>query len=90
MYDAACLWQARSSFDVVYMLGYGSSGLCWLPRIWGKQVWINMDGLEWARAKNGMIAQWYFRCTEAIAMRAPNRIIADAAAIKANLVVTLP
>jgi len=37
-YDAACLWQARFSFDVVYMLGYGSSALCWLPRLWGAQT----------------------------------------------------
>jgi glycosyltransferase involved in cell wall biosynthesis len=84
-YDAACLWQARCSFDVVYMLGYGSSALCWLPRIWGKQVWINMDGLEWSRGKWGPIARRYLRWAEAIAMRTPDRIIADAAAIKANL-----
>src|SRR5579863_5122629 len=31
-FDAASLWHARSNFDVVYMLGYGSSMLCWLPR----------------------------------------------------------
>jgi len=85
VYDAACLWQARSSFDVIYMLGYGSSALCWLPRIWGSQVWINMDGLEWARAKWSSIARWYLRLSEAIAMVTPNRIIADASAIKANL-----
>ena len=85
VYDAACLWDARSSFDVIYMLGYGSSALCWLPRIWGKQVWINMDGLEWARGKWGPMARWYLRWAEAIAMWTPNRIIADAAAIKANL-----
>jgi glycosyltransferase involved in cell wall biosynthesis len=84
-YDASCLWQARSSFDVVYMLGYGSSALCWLPRVWGEQVWINMDGLEWSRAKWGPIARRYLRWAEAIAMRTPDRIIADAAAIKANL-----
>jgi glycosyltransferase involved in cell wall biosynthesis len=85
VYDATCLWQARSSFDVIYMLGYGSSALCWLPRVWGKQVWINMDGLEWSRAKWGPIARWYLRWAEAIAMRTPDRIIADAAAIQANL-----
>lgn len=85
VYDAACLWQARSSFDVIYMLGYGSSALCWLPRIWGGQVWINMDGLEWARGKWGPFARWYLRRAEAIAAWTPNRIIADAAAIKANL-----
>jgi glycosyltransferase involved in cell wall biosynthesis len=85
LYDAACLWQARSSFDVIYMLGYGSSTLCWLPRIWGSQVWINMDGLEWARGKWNSIGRWYLRWAEAIAMWTPDRIIADAAAIKANL-----
>jgi glycosyltransferase involved in cell wall biosynthesis len=84
-YDARCLWQARSAFDVIYMLGYGSSALCWVPRIWGVQVWINMDGLEWARGKWGTFARWYLRLAEAIAMRTPDRIIADSAAIKANL-----
>lgn len=85
IYDATCLWIARSAFDVIYMLGYGSSALCWLPRIWGRQVWINMDGLEWARAKWNSIARLYLRLAETIAMTTPNRIIADAAAIKANL-----
>jgi glycosyltransferase involved in cell wall biosynthesis len=84
-YDAACLWHARSSFDVIYMLGYGSSALCWLPRIWGTKVWINMDGLEWARGKWGRIARWYLRLSEAMAMWTPDRIIADAAAIKESL-----
>ena len=85
IYDAACLWQARSSFDVIYMLGYGSSALCWLPRIWGRQVWVNMDGLEWARAKWNSTARRYLRLAEGIAMVTPNRIIADATAIKVNL-----
>jgi glycosyltransferase involved in cell wall biosynthesis len=85
LFDVACLWHARSSFDVVYMLGYGSSALCWLPRIWGTQVWINMDGLEWARGKWSPIARWYLRRAEALAMWTPDRIIADAAGIKANL-----
>lgn len=85
VYDAACLWHARSSFDVIYMLGYGSSALCWLPRVWDTEVWINMDGLEWARAKWSAIARRYLRWAESIAMHTPNRIIADAAAIKANL-----
>jgi glycosyltransferase involved in cell wall biosynthesis len=85
VYDAECLWHARSSFDVIYMLGYGSSALCWLPRIAGRQVWVNMDGLEWARGKWGPIARRYLRWAEAIAMWTPDRIIADAAAIKANL-----
>jgi glycosyltransferase involved in cell wall biosynthesis len=85
LFDGVCLWKARSSFDVVYMLGYGASGLCWLPRLWGTQVWINMDGLEWARKKWGPIARCYFRIAESIAMWTPSRIVADAAEIKGVL-----
>ena len=84
-YDAACLWQARSSFDVIYMLGYGSSAFCWVPRMWGTKVWINMDGLEWARGKWGRSARWYLRMAEAIAMWTPDRIMAEIVAIKENL-----
>ena len=51
VYDIACLWRARKDFDLVYMLGYGASFGCFLPRLWGTQVWINMDGLEWRRSK---------------------------------------
>jgi glycosyltransferase involved in cell wall biosynthesis len=85
LYDAECLWHARSGFDVIYMLGYGSSAICWLPRLRGTQVWINMDGLEWARTKWNPIARLYLRLSEAFALRTPNRIITDAAAIKTNL-----
>jgi glycosyltransferase involved in cell wall biosynthesis len=67
------------------MLGYGASVFCWLPRVFGTQVWINMDGLEWARAKWNWIARCYLRCAEAIALLTPDRIIADAATIKTNL-----
>jgi glycosyltransferase involved in cell wall biosynthesis len=53
--------------------------------MWGTKVWINMDGLEWARGKWGTVARRYLRMSEAIAMWTPDRIIADAAAIKTNL-----
>jgi hypothetical protein len=47
VYDASCLWDARSEYDVVYMLGYGASIFCFLPRLFGTAVWMNMDGIEW-------------------------------------------
>jgi len=82
VFDILCLWHARNKYDVVYMLGYGSSPFCIIPRLWGCTVWINMDGLEWKRAKWGSAAKLYLRSMEAIAMRAANRIIADASGIK--------
>lgn len=84
-YDLNCLWSARKGYDVVYMLGYGAAPFCVIPRLWGTTVWINPDGLEWARAKWGFVARKYFRLMEWASTRAANRIIADAEAIAASL-----
>ncbi len=57
-YDAACLWQARSSFDVIYMLGYGSSAFCWVPRMGApkfRSTWTGWSGHE----ANGGDCAWY-------------------------------
>jgi len=85
LYDLRSLWAARSEFDVVYMLGYGAAPFCLIPRLWGTQVWINPDGLEWARAKWGFVARTYFRLMEWACLRTANRIVADAQAIESSL-----
>lgn len=85
LYDVRCLWNARNGFDVVYMLGYGTAPFCLIPRLWGAEVWINPDGLEWARAKWGAVARKYFRLMEWSALGVADRIIADADAIAASL-----
>ncbi|MCS6810618.1 MAG: DUF1972 domain-containing protein [Tepidimonas sp.] len=80
-YDCACLWDARRGYDLVYMLGYGAAWACWWPRLWGSPVWINVDGLEWARSKWSLPARLYLRWMEWVATRAATRLIADAEAI---------
>lgn len=85
IFDLVCLWRARRDFDVVYMLGYGASLFCFLPRIWGSKVWINMDGVEWARSKWTWPARTWLKIMEAMAMWTPSRIIADAEAILQHL-----
>ncbi len=85
LFDLQCLWLARKEFDVVYLLGYGAAIFCWLPRLWGTQVWINVDGIEWRRSKWGRFARMYLRAMESAAVFTPNRVIADAAAVKAEL-----
>jgi glycosyltransferase involved in cell wall biosynthesis len=67
------------------MLGYGAAPFCLIPRLWGTEVWINPDGLEWARAKWGHVARSYFRLMEWASLYIANRIIADAEAIAACL-----
>lgn len=85
LYDLKCLWAARKGYDVVYMLGYGAAPFCLIPRLWGTEVWVNPDGLEWARAKWGFVAKDYFRLMEWASILVANRIIADAEAIALSL-----
>jgi glycosyltransferase involved in cell wall biosynthesis len=85
LYDLRCLWATRTGYDVVYMLGYGAAPFCLIPRLWGTPVWINPDGLEWARAKWGLVAKTYFRLMEWTCLRTANRIVADAHAIETSL-----
>jgi glycosyltransferase involved in cell wall biosynthesis len=85
LYDLKCLWAARRGYDVVYMLGYGAAPFCVIPRLWGTEVWINPDGLEWARAKWGFVAKNYFHLMEWTSLHVANRIIADAEAIESSL-----
>lgn len=81
IFDAASVIRARKGFDVVYMLGYSASPLCFLPRLFGASVWINMDGVEWARRKWSWAARAFILIVGHIAMYAANRIIADADAM---------
>lgn len=85
LYDARCLWDARKDFEIVYMLGYGAAPFCLLPRLWKREVWINPDGLEWARSKWNGWGQQYFRLMEWVSMRTADRVIADAASIAVSL-----
>ncbi|WP_050812504.1 DUF1972 domain-containing protein [Acidovorax radicis] len=89
-YDCACLWDARRGYDLVYMLGYGAAWACWWPRVFGVPVWINVDGLEWARSKWGRGARIYLRCMEWVASRVATRLIADAEAIAQRFRQTYP
>src|SRR5689334_15845171 len=84
IYDLRCLLRARR-YDVVYMLGYGTSLFCWIPRLFGAKVWINMDGLEWRRAKWGSLARGWLRVMEAVATLTANRLIVDSEAIGSDL-----
>jgi glycosyltransferase involved in cell wall biosynthesis len=89
-YDCACLWDACRGYDLVYMLGYGAAWACWWPRVFGVPVWINVDGLEWARSKWGRGARLYLRCMEWVTTRAATRLIADAEAIAQRFRQTYP
>nr|WP_320133687.1 DUF1972 domain-containing protein [uncultured Holophaga sp.] len=85
LFDLRCFWAARRNFKVVYMLGYGAAFGCLIPRFYGTHVWLNVDGIEWKRAKWSRLAKLYFRAMEYLAVRLPHRVIADAESIRQHL-----
>lgn len=81
-FDLCCLWRARREHDVVYMLGYAAALFCFIPRVFGSEVWINMDGLEWKRSKWGFLARAWLKWMEGLAFRAANQLIFDNFALR--------
>ncbi len=80
-FDLFSLLRARKEYDVVYMLGYGASIFCFIPRLWGSKVILNMDGVEWARGKWNNVAKVYFRIMEAASMWTVDHLVVDAKGI---------
>ncbi len=80
-YDLGALLRARKRYDVVYLLGYGSAFLAWIPRLFGRQLWINMDGLEWRRSKWGPLTSRWWKAMEGLAARWAHRLIFDNQAV---------
>lgn len=77
LYEVGSLLRCIKGYDVVYMLGYGTSFACWVPRLFGRKVWINMDGLEWRRSKWGPLAKFWLKGMEGIACKVAHRLIFD-------------
>lgn len=86
LYDLVCLIHASLAHDVVYLLGYGAALFGWIPRVFRRRLWINMDGLEWARAKWSPLARAWFRRMERLALRLADFVVFDAEAIRDHLV----
>ncbi len=84
-FDAQCLLRSCRRFDVVYMLGYGSSAMCFLPRCFGREVWINMDGIEWRRSKWGRVARAWLWTMERAALTVASRVVFDNAGLRAEV-----
>lgn len=85
MWDARCFCEARRGFDIVYMLGLGGAFAAWVPRVFGAQVWVNTDGVEWRRTKFNAPQRAYLAVAEALSVFFANRVVADSAAIAAYL-----
>jgi len=86
IYDLNCILDSRRrNFDLIYQLGYTTSGIWqWLMP---KHLILvsNMDGLEWSRAKYPAPVKALLRWSERAVVHRSNFLIADALPIKEYL-----
>ena len=69
-------------YDVCFFVNVGMGHHAALCRVAGNKVVMNVDGLDWTRAKWGLVARAYFRSAAHSAIRFCNRLVTDAEAMR--------
>jgi glycosyltransferase involved in cell wall biosynthesis len=69
-------------YDLFFFVNVGMGHHAALCRILGARVVMNVDGLDWMRAKWGPVARAYFRSAAHSAIKFCNRLITDAEAMR--------
>ena len=69
-------------YDIVYVCNSANAPICWIPWLRGQRVVLNVDGLEWRRAKWGRIAKRYYRWAAKLAAHMPIEVVTDAEVIQ--------
>ena len=70
-------------YDIIYVCNSANAPICWIPLLRRQRVVLNVDGLEWQRAKWGRVAKAYYRWAASLAARMPMEIVTDADVIRA-------
>jgi glycosyltransferase involved in cell wall biosynthesis len=71
-----------SSYDVLLVCNAANAFLCWLPRLRGHPVVLNVDGIERLRRKWSRLGQEFYRFNEWLATFLANVIVTDARSIQ--------
>ena len=85
IYDAYSLLYASLKVDVVYMLGYSAAFFFFIPKIFGKKLWVNPDGIEWRRSKFNPTIKFLLKLCEKLTIFWADDVIADSKEIKKYL-----
>lgn len=73
---------ASRRYDLFFFVNVGMGHHAALCRVMGATVVMNVDGLDWKRAKWGPLAKLYFRTAVRSAIRFCNRLVTDAEAMR--------
>jgi rhamnosyltransferase len=82
LYDIYSLVKSSLSCDCIYMLGYLAAFLFFIPKVFGKKLAVNVDGLEWTRDKFNGLEKCIVRISEKAAVTFAYAIISDSNKIK--------
>lgn len=69
-------------FDLIYVHTLPSGPHTLLPWLLRRKIVVNVDGMDWARAKWGPVGKTYFRAATHIVLRTATAIINDAQAMR--------
>jgi len=78
-YDMVSILHSLSFADSLLILGVGGCPLLPLLRLFGcrKNIVVNIDGIEWRRAKWSGLAKWYLRFAEKCAVKYADAVVGD-------------
>ena len=69
-------------YDIALYFIAGNSPVAWIPRLAGQKSLINVDGLDWKRAKWPEFARKYIRFAEKLAGTTANAVITDSRVVQ--------
>lgn len=81
VYDLLSVLWAMLRVDVIYMLGYSSVPTLILPKLFGRVVLVNVDGLEAARPKFNALLRFFYRSFEKLVTKITDYIVVDSRTI---------
>jgi len=73
---------AIGRYDVFFFVNVGMGHHAAICRLFGRKVVMNVNGLDWTRAKWGPVARWYFLSAARSAVRFCNELVTDAEAMR--------
>jgi glycosyltransferase involved in cell wall biosynthesis len=74
---ATSLHAITQRYDVALYFIVGNSPVTWIPRLVGTKTVLNVDGLDWKRAKWPFLAKKCIKFAEYLATKLPNAYITD-------------
>ncbi len=78
LYDIISLFKSLRNSDVLLILGVSGCIILPLVKLFSKKkIILNIDGLEWKRAKWGKFAKWFLKFSENIGIKFSDEIITD-------------